>query len=94
MTAMIEAAKQKAPGYNSGGIYLGGTSFGDKGLARLNKGEMILNMSQQANLFDAINSGQMGGSGKQILNIGFDRIRGSDIYLSLKNHMKSTGKKL
>ena len=55
---------------------------------------MILNMSQQANLFDAINSGQMGGSGKQILNIGFDRIRGSDIYLSLKNHMKSTGKKL
>lgn len=94
MTAMIEAAKQKAPGYNSGGIYLGGTSFGDKGLARLNKGEMILNMSQQANLFDAINSGQMGGSGKQILNIGFDRVRGSDIYLSLKNHMKSTGKKL
>lgn len=94
MTAMIEAAKQKAPGYNSGGIYLGGTSFGDKGLARLNKGEMILNMSQQANLFDAINSGQMGGAGKQILNIGFDKVRGSDIYLSLKNYMKSTGKKL
>lgn len=94
MTAMIEAAKQKAPGYNSGGIYLGGTSFGDKGLARLNKGEMILNMSQQANLFDAINSGQMGGAGKQILNIGFDKVRGSDIYLSLKNYTKSTGKKL
>lgn len=94
MTAMIEAAKQKAPGYNSGGIYLGGTSFGDKGLARLNKGEMILNMSQQANLFDAINSGQMGGTGKQILNIGFDKVRGSDIYLSLKNYTKSTGKKL
>ena len=94
MTAMIEAAKQKAPGYNSGGIYLGGTSFGDKGLARLNKGEMILNMSQQANLFDAINSGQMGGAGKQILNIGFDKVRGSDIYLSLRNYTKSTGKKL
>lgn len=93
MYAMIEAAKS-SPGFNTGGIYRGGTLTGDKGLARLNKGEMILNMTQQANVFDAINSGNLGRSGSSSVTIGFDRVRGSDIYLSLKNYMKSTGKKL
>lgn len=91
MEAMIAAAA--IPKFQTGGIFMGGTSHGDKGLARLNKGEMILNMSQQSRLFEAINSGNLSRSGVGV-NIGFDRVRGADIYLSLKNYMKINNKKL
>jgi len=48
-------------GYATGGI-VGGTSYsGDKVLARVNSGEMILNPTQQANLFAMLNTGGMGG---------------------------------
>lgn len=93
MTAMIEAARISAPGFNSGGIYLGGTSFGDKGLARLNKGEMILNMTQQSNLFDAINSGNLGSSNRVQIEFGKAKVLGPDILLSINNTLKKQGKK-
>jgi len=92
MEAMIAAAA--IPKFQTGGIFMGGTSHGDKGLARLNKGEMILNMSQQSRLFEAIDSGNLSKSGSVGVNIGFDRVRGADIYLSLKNYMKINNKKL
>ena len=48
-------------GYATGGI-VGGTSYsGDRVLARVNSGEMILNPTQQANLFAMLNTGGMGG---------------------------------
>lgn len=48
-------------GYATGGI-VGGTSYtGDKVLARVNSGEMILNPTQQANLFNMLNTGGIGG---------------------------------
>lgn len=48
-------------GYATGGI-VGGTSYtGDKVLARVNSGEMILNPTQQANLFNMLNNGGIGG---------------------------------
>ena len=48
-------------GYATGGI-IGGTSYsGDRVLARVNSGEMILNPTQQANLFNMLNTGGMGG---------------------------------
>ena len=93
MMAMIEAARISAPGFNSGGIYLGGTSFGDKGLARLNKGEMILNMTQQSNLFDAINSGNLGSSNRVQIEFGKAKVLGPDILLSINNTLKKQGKK-
>lgn len=47
-------------GYATGGI-VGGTSYtGDRVLARVNSGEMILNPTQQANLFSMLNTGGMG----------------------------------
>ena len=55
---------------------------------------MILNQGQQSRLFEAIDSGRLGGRSSGNISIGFDRVRGSDIYLSLKNYMKSTGKKI
>lgn len=93
MMAMIETARISAPGFNSGGIYLGGASFGDKGLARLNKGEMILNMTQQSNLFDAINSGNLGSSNRVQIEFGKAKVLGSDILLSINNTLKKQGKK-
>lgn len=88
------AAFAVIPKFAGGGIVTGGPSSGDKILARVNAGEMILNGRQQSNLFEAINSGKIGSSQGQSIHIGFDKVRGSDIYLSLKNYMKSTGKKL
>lgn len=62
-TAQIAA--QKPTGFKDGGI-VGGNSFsGDKVLARVNSGEMILNSSQQKQLFDIANNGTQGG-GKEI----------------------------
>lgn len=92
MQALIAAAA--IPKFAGGGIVVGGPSSGDKILARVNAGEMILNGRQQSNLFEAINSGKLNSAQNQSVNIGFDKVRGSDIYLSLKNYMKSTGKKL
>lgn len=89
--ASIIAAMANIPKFESGGIVPGMSLSGDKVLARLNSGEMVLNHQQQNNLFDIINSGRIGGAN---VTIGFDRVMGSDIYLSLKNYMNSTGKKL
>lgn len=53
----ITAAMASIPKFATGGI-VGGTSFtGDNMLARVNSGEMILNRSQQKNLFNLINGG-------------------------------------
>lgn len=89
--AAMLALWKSLPKFANGGIIGGGSTIGDNSLARVNAGEMILNGRQQSNLFKAINSGKIGGSN---VNIGFDKVRGSDIYLSLKNYMKSSGKTL
>lgn len=89
MQSLIAAAA--IPKFATGGIFMGGTSSGDKGLARLNKGEMILNGGQQSRLFEAINSGRLGDG--QNINIGFDRVRGSDLLLAINNTLKRQGKK-
>jgi len=62
-------------------------------LARLNKGEMILNMTQQSNLFDAINSGNLGSSNRVQIEFGKAKVLGPDILLSINNTLKKQGKK-
>lgn len=60
---MIVSLKGFANGGIVGGI-VGGNSFhGDKVLARLNSGEMVLNQGQQAKLWNMINDGGTGSSG-------------------------------
>lgn len=44
-------------GFSNGGIIGGGLNHGDMELARVNAGEMILNNSQQARLFDLLDGG-------------------------------------
>jgi tape measure domain-containing protein len=49
--------------FSTGGIVPGQSISGDRLTARVNSGEMILNRSQQQNLFKAIQSGKTGGNG-------------------------------
>lgn len=77
------------PKFANGGVVGGSSYFGDKLLARVNSGELILNQKQQESLYHMTEDDRGGG-----VTIGFDRVRGSDIYLALKNYMKDTGKKL
>lgn len=90
LTATIASIKSATAGYASGGIIGGSTTIGDYNLARVNKGEMILNGSQQAHLFNAINNNRIGGEA-QPSTITW-RIQGSDLYGALKNYGKSQSK--
>lgn len=92
MTAMINAAAQAIPKFAGGGIVTGATRTGDKLLARVNAGEMILNGSQQARLFNAINGGTLGGK-TEIASTVSTRVRGKDLILMINNELKSQGKK-
>ena len=50
---------------------------------------MILTRQQQRTLFDAISSGDIGGGGS-----GAAVVRGEDIYVSLSNYMRRSGRRL
>lgn len=91
MEAMIMAAS--IPKFANGGIVSNGPTSGDRILARVNAGEMILNGSQQANLFDAINSGRLGGNTNVIVS-GEAKLRGDTAFMQISNYMKKTGKRL
>lgn len=86
------AAFAVIPKFANGGIISGGPTSGDKILARVNAGEMILNGSQQSNLFDAINSGQLGGN-RTLSSTVTTKIRSKDLILTINNELKSQGKK-
>ena len=89
MAAMI-AQVHSATGYAEGGIIKGSTTMGDHLIARVNAGEAILNTRQQARLFDMIDHGQIYNNAEP--QVSTVRIKGSDIYLSLKNYSKISGK--
>lgn len=82
MFAMVAQIKS-AGAYAEGGIINGRTTIGDYNIARVNAGEMILNKRQQSNLFDIINDGASNNAGVTVSEV---RIKGSDIYLALKNY--------
>lgn len=86
------AAFAVIPKFAGGGIIAGGPSSGDKILARVNAGEMILNSGQQSRLFEAINSGQLGG-GKTLSSTVMTKVRSKDLILTINNELKSQGKK-
>lgn len=82
------AASAAIAAFADGGIISGSTFHGDRMLARVNAGEMILNQTQQANLFRALNS----GAGNGTPTVTEVKLKGSDIYLSLKNYNKRMDK--
>lgn len=81
------AAFSKIPKFADGGIVGGSSFFGDKLLARVNSGEMILNQGQQARLLNMTEGGNVRVTGDV-------RLSGKDIYISLRNYMSASGNKL
>lgn len=80
----------KLPKFANGGIVGGGSTSGDNMLARVNSGEMIFNGGQQRRLFDIAN-GKGGGIPQQ--SIVSTKVRGEDMFLTIKNYMRSKNKK-
>ena len=99
--ASVIAAMASIPKFATGGIVPGTSFTGDKVPALLNSGEMILNGSQQSNLFQMLNSGLYGslsqkiapsaGNGNQPANVTF-RIHGRDLEGVLSNHYNQKSK--
>lgn len=87
VVATIASVFSSLPKFAEGGIVGGSSYFGDKLLARVNSGEMILNQGQQARLLNMTDGGNVRVSGDVRLN-------GKDIFISLRNYMASSGNKL
>ena len=75
--------------FADGGIVGGTTTIGDNTICRLNKGEMVLNGTQQKRLFNLLNNSGGYESGSDGLS-GTVKIKGSDLYIALKNFKKSS----
>ena len=71
--------------FADGGV-VGGSLDGDKVLARLNGGEMVLNKTQQSKLFHAIESGRFGDNNNTTPSTITWKIKGSDLYGTLSNY--------
>ena len=86
MSAMAaqHAASLAMAAFKDGGIVGGSSFYGDKVIARLNSGEMVLSKKQQTNLFNAIDNGMLAFGKTENTTISF-KLKGSDIYGSLKN---------
>ena len=86
LVSMVSQIKQlTAGGYAEGGIVPGNNFAGDKVMAMVNSGEMILNTHQQKNLFDMLNG--ITGTGIAASKIELTgRIRGKDLLLAQKNY--------
>lgn len=86
MQAMIAAAA--IPKFENGGVVGGSSYHGDKILARVNSGELILNRQQQSTLFGLMNQNSISKSGDNKVIV-----RGSDLILSINNELKHRNKK-
>lgn len=73
MAALLAAT---LPKFASGGVIQGNSKYGDRLLARVNAGEMILNAQQQKRLFDIANGHGGLGAGKVEFVIGNNVLRG------------------
>lgn len=74
------------PGYAGGGLVRGGPTTGDRVLARVNAGEMVLTRTDQSRLLAGMRGG---GGGQQTVTV-----RGEEMYMALSAYMSRTGKKL
>lgn len=84
IVSVIAGIFASLPKHANGGIIGGATTIGDYNLARVNKGEMILNGTQQHRLFNMLSTG--GGFADSSISPSYTvKIKGSDLYLAMKN---------
>ena len=88
VVATIASVFSSLPKFADGGVVGGSSFFGDKLLARVNSGEMILNQQQQARALSLMD----GGSNVRVS--GDVRLNGKDIFISLRNYMAASGSRL
>lgn len=69
--------------FENGGIVGGSSFYGDKIMARVNSGELILNQKQQSSLY-----GQLNSPGSPIVMIPDVKLKGEDIYVSFGRYEK------
>lgn len=81
--AAVLAALASMSKFANGGIVGGNSYSGDKQIARVNSGEMVINRHDQATLFKAIKSGNLGSG-----NVQF-KIRGTDLVGVLNNEART-----
>lgn len=77
------AAFASLPAFAEGGVVGGSSYFGDKLLARVNSGEVILSQNQQGRLL-----GMLDGGSRVVVD-GEARISGKAMYIAIRNYMKS-----
>lgn len=88
-SAIASAKKLGNMKFATGGIVPGNSYTGDRVVASVNSGEMILNKRQQNTLFRAINSGSIVGSGMN--NEVQFKISGTDLVGVLNNNSRKQG---
>ena len=91
MITTFAVGKSKSK-YANGGIVDGGIYSGDYNMVRVNSGEMILNGSQQANLFRLLNSGDFGNNSKSSNGQVEFKLRGTELIGLIKNSQNKTNK--
>lgn len=90
--SVIGTIASVAGSFAEGGIIYGGSQLGDQMVAKVNSGEMIINGKQQQNLWEAISTGNFGGQRENTVTVTNVRVKGSDLYLALKNYSKVKSK--
>ena len=89
--ASVIAAFATMPQFANGGVVDGSSFFGDKILARVNSGEMILNKSQQSNLFNLLDGGSPVKGGAMSGEVEF-KISDKALVGVLKQHSNRTNR--
>lgn len=93
--AAVIAAFSMISSFAGGGVIDGATTIGDYNLAKVNKGEMILNGSQQATLFrlldGQLSTTQVGMNSNVGGKVEF-MIKGSNLVGTFRNHNKKVSK--
>ena len=80
VAGLIALLMSKMKRFKNGGIVGGNQTSGDNQMVRVNSQEMILTKRDQANLYAAIKSGNLGGKGVDF------RIHGSDLVGVIRNY--------
>ena len=89
--ASVIATFATMPQFANGGVVDGSSFFGDKILARVNSGEMILNKSQQSNLFNLLDGGSPVKGGAMSGEVEF-KISDKALVGVLKQHSNRTNR--